>query len=70
MQESPYYTSEQAAVILQKRADTVRRLCQRGAIPGARKIGREWLIPRTSIDPTPLPKQVPPTSQQEKEPNG
>jgi excisionase family DNA binding protein len=56
-QESPYYTPEQAAVIIQKTADTVRRLCQRGAIPGARKIGREWLIPRASIDPAPLPTQ-------------
>ncbi len=54
-QESPYYTVEQAAIIIQKTADTVRRLCQRGAISGARKIGKEWLIPRASIDPAPLP---------------
>ncbi|MFL5591139.1 MAG: helix-turn-helix domain-containing protein, partial [Ktedonobacteraceae bacterium] len=36
MQESPYYTPEQAAVILQKHPDTVRRLCQKGKIEGAR----------------------------------
>ena len=67
-QESPYYTPEQAAVILQKTPDTVRRLCQRGEIPGARKIGREWLIPRVSIDPAPQPQQ-PTTPRQAKEPS-
>jgi len=66
MQESPYYTSEQAAVILQKHPDTVRRLCQKGKIEGARKIGGEWLIPRISIDPPALLQQKP-TIPQEKE---
>jgi len=64
MQESPYYTPEQAAIILQKHPDTVRRLCNRGKIEGARKIGGEWLIPRQSIDPPP-PPQKPPTPQKE-----
>jgi excisionase family DNA binding protein len=63
VQESPYYTSEQAAIILQKTPDTVRRLCQRGEIPGARKIGREWLIPRASIDPTPPAQKTTPAQQ-------
>ena len=61
MQESPYYTSEQAAVILQKHPDTVRRLCQKGKIEGARKIGGEWLIPRISIDPPAISQQKPAT---------
>jgi hypothetical protein len=40
--ESPYYTLGQAAtIILQKHPDTVRRLCQKGKIEGARKIGGE-----------------------------
>ncbi len=64
MQESPYYTPEQAAIILQKHPDTVRRLCNRGKIEGARKIGGEWLIPRQSTDPPSLP-QKPPTPQKE-----
>lgn len=64
MQESPYYTPEQAAVILQKHPDTVRRLCNRGKIEGARKIGGEWLIPRLSIDPPPQSQKTP-TPQKE-----
>ena len=56
MQESPYYTSDQAAIILQKHPDTIRRLCKRGELEGARKIGGEWYIPRTTIDP-PIPHE-------------
>ncbi|MBV8822252.1 MAG: helix-turn-helix domain-containing protein [Ktedonobacteraceae bacterium] len=63
MQESPYYTPEQAAIILQKHPDTVRRLCQRGKIEGARKIGGEWLIPRATIDPFPPTTQKPAPSR-------
>lgn len=66
MLESPYYTSEQATIILQKNVDTVRRLCQKGKIEGARKIGGEWLIPRSSIDPQPAPQ--PRSSLKEQEP--
>jgi len=66
MQESPYYTPEQAAIILQKHPDTVRRLCQRGKIEGARKIGGEWLIPRANIDPPPLTPQKPASSQEQR----
>ena len=64
MQGSPYYTPEQAAVILQKHPDTVRRLCQKGKIAGVRKIGGEWLIPRASIDPVPFTQE--PTDDQKK----
>lgn len=64
MQESPWYTPEQAAVILQKHPDTVRRLCKRGELEGARKIGGEWYIPRTTIDP-PTPSEKPVTLQHE-----
>ncbi len=67
MQESPYYTPEQAAIILQKHPDTVRRLCQRGKIEGARKIGGEWLIPRANIDPPPPTAQKPASPQEQKE---
>ena len=66
MQESPYYTPEQAAIILQKHPDTVRRLCKRGELEGARKIGGEWYIPRTTIDP-PAPIEKPATPQERKE---
>jgi len=66
MQDSPYYTPEQASVILQKHPDTIRRLCKKGKLEGARKIGGEWLIPRFSIDPQPL-TQKPVTPQAGKE---
>jgi excisionase family DNA binding protein len=69
MQESPYYTPEQAAIILQKHKDTVRRLCQQGKLEGARKIGGEWLIPRASIDPVlSASEQQPTTRKPGKEP--
>lgn len=29
---------------------TVRRLCERGDIKGARKIGGQWRIPKTYLD--------------------
>ena len=28
---------------------TIRRMCDRGEIPGARKIGRQWRIPRSYL---------------------
>ena len=37
-------TVEQAAELLQLRAETVRRLLSKGELPG-RKIGRKWRIP-------------------------
>ena len=60
MQESPWYTSEQASIILQRHPDTIRRLCQKGRLEGARKFGGEWYIPRTTIDP-PTPQEKPAT---------
>jgi excisionase family DNA binding protein len=68
MQESPYYTPEQAAIVLQKHPDTVRRLCQKGKIEGARKFGGEWLIPRSSIDP-PVTQQKPTTPRERSSPH-
>ena len=62
MPESPWYTAEQAASVLQKHIDTIRRLCKEGKLEGARKIGSEWYIPRTTIDP-PAPRQQPATPQ-------
>jgi excisionase family DNA binding protein len=68
MQESPWYTSDQAAIVLQRHPETIRKLCKQGKLEGARKIGGEWYIPRTTIDP-PAPTQQPATLQQEKEPS-
>lgn len=46
-----YYTTSQAAKILRVTADTVKRYCNQSPprIKGE-KIGREWLIPKSSID--------------------
>ena len=46
---SPWYTPEQAAHLLQKHPDSVRRMCSRGALQGAKKFGGEWRIPRAAI---------------------
>ena len=31
--------------------DTIRKRCQAGTIPGAKKIGRDWLIPELASMP-------------------
>lgn len=46
-----FISTEEAAKILAARfgtysSATVRRLALRGKIPGAQKIGRDWVIPR------------------------
>ena len=66
MTESPYYTTDEAATILRKHRDTIQRMCKRGAIAGAQKIGHDWLIPKTSIDP-PTSQQKPATPPEQKE---
>ncbi len=66
MQGSPYYTAEQAATILQKHPDTIRRLCKRGELAGARKFGGEWYIPRATIDP-PAATEQPASTHEQKE---
>jgi len=35
-----------AAEILQLSTARLRQLCAKGRMPGARKIGRDWLLPR------------------------
>jgi hypothetical protein len=54
------------ADILQRHIDTIRRMCKQGTLEGARKIGHDWYIPCTTIDP-PAPHQKP-TTPQGKEP--
>lgn len=56
-QEPLYYSVEEAARILGVSEETVRRWCRRGKIPGVKRFGREFLIPRTSIDPENPPKE-------------
>ena len=60
-----YYTPEDVAKILRMHVVSIRRMCREGQFEGARKFGRDWYIPRTSIDPA--PPQKPPTPQPGKE---
>ena len=50
-QEPLYLTVEEAAVILRVHPETVRRMCKRNELKGARKVGDTWRIPRTSVVP-------------------
>ncbi len=57
MQKELYYTVEEAAAILRVHPNTVREWCEDGTLTGARKFGRKWLIPRTSVDPEPKDRE-------------
>jgi excisionase family DNA binding protein len=46
MLDRPYYSPEEVAEYLHVSAETIRNLCRRGEIPGARQVGRQWRIPR------------------------
>lgn len=50
-QEPQYYSVEEAARILGVDEETVRRWCRQGKIPGVKRFGRDWRIPRSEIDP-------------------
>jgi len=48
--QSAYVSPEDAAVYFDTTPEKIRRLCRDGKIPGARKLGREWRIPRSFLD--------------------
>lgn len=45
-----FFSPEEAAGLIPLSAQTIRLQCIRRLIPGARKHGRRWLIPRESIE--------------------
>jgi excisionase family DNA binding protein len=47
--QSAYVTPEDAAIYFDTTPEKMRRLCRDGKIPGARKLGREWRIPRSFL---------------------
>ena len=53
MEDKPFYSPEEVAEYYDVTADTIRRLCRDGQIPGAKQIGRQWRIPRSYILSTP-----------------
>lgn len=64
---SPYYTVDEIAEMLHTHVETVRKWCRDGRLEGARKFGKDWFIPRTTIDP-PKPQQKPAPLHEQKEP--
>jgi excisionase family DNA binding protein len=48
MQEA-YVTPEEAGTYFKINVETMRRLCREQKIPGARKIGGQWRIPRSFL---------------------
>src|SRR6266699_5848234 len=53
MQKKPYYSPEEVAEYYDVTADTIRRLCREGKIPGAKQIGKQWRIPAKFLEDTP-----------------
>ncbi len=49
MQESAYVSPEEAATYFGLTPETIRRLCRAGKIPGARRVGGVWRIPRSFL---------------------
>jgi excisionase family DNA binding protein len=49
MQDSRFVSPEEAGAYFNISAETIRRLCREGKIPGVRKIGGQWRIPRSFL---------------------
>ncbi|MDR1481542.1 MAG: helix-turn-helix domain-containing protein [Synergistaceae bacterium] len=45
-----YLTTPEASEISHKCESFIKRLCRDGRLLGAKKLGKTWLIPRTSIE--------------------
>lgn len=44
-----YLTSVEAGELIGRGKNMIAKLCQAGRLPGAKKIGLNWLIPRESV---------------------
>lgn len=49
---------EEYAAAVGKSPEQVKQFLRQDRIPGARKIGRDWVVPRSSIDKYPLDNRV------------
>lgn len=47
---APMLTVPELAGLLHKHPVTIRNLARRRAIPGAKRVGREWLFQRAAIE--------------------
>jgi excisionase family DNA binding protein len=43
-------TTTEAARVLRCSAANVRKMCRRGRLPGAVRVGRDWFVPRSAIE--------------------
>jgi hypothetical protein len=50
---SEYLTTAAVAKVRGGSMRTLRQMCQKGKIPGAVKIGRDWFIPKASLEHVP-----------------
>jgi excisionase family DNA binding protein len=57
MQDKPFYSPEEVAQYYDVTADTIRRLCREGKIPGAKQIGKQWRIPKEYLQNTSPPPE-------------
>lgn len=48
-QAEDYLTVSEVAIKLRVAETTVRNMCERGDIPGVRRIGRQWRIPASYL---------------------
>ncbi|MBR1660277.1 MAG: helix-turn-helix domain-containing protein [Oscillospiraceae bacterium] len=44
-----FVTAAEAAALMGRGVNLVGKLCQAGRLPGARKVGTNWFIPRASV---------------------
>ena len=57
MEIADYVTIPEAMGIMDIDTSHIARLCRQGKLAGARKLGPNWIIPRTSVEAyTPGPK--------------
>ena len=45
-----FITAKEAAVILKRTSDYIRKLCASGQLKGAYKFGATWIIPKLSVE--------------------
>ena len=45
-----FLTAENTAVLLSRTPQSVRLLCKKGELVGAKKFGNVWLIPRSAVE--------------------
>ncbi len=66
LENKAYYSPEEVADYLSVSPETIRNLCRRGEIPGARQVGRQWRIPRSYVESNPSVSDEQPKDDQPK----